>query len=77
MPDGSGRDSYVIFNYGLKANYRSGYKEFEKDLRSGYNTPMMDARQSRRNDPWGTDVSSYRNWPSPTARAMNRKVYDE
>ena len=36
VPDGSGRDSYVIFNYGLKANYRSGYKEFEKDLRSGH-----------------------------------------
>ena len=53
------------------------YKEFEKDLRSGHDTPMMDARQSRRNDPWGTDVSSYRNWPSPTARAMNRRVYDE
>ena len=77
VPDGSGRDSYVIFNYGLKANYRSGYKEFEKDLRSGHDTPMMDARQSRRNDPWGTDVSSYRNWPSPRARAMNRKCFDE
>ena len=34
VPDGSGRDSYVIFNYGLKANYRSGYKDFERGLRS-------------------------------------------
>lgn len=34
VPDGSGRDSYVIFNYGLKANYRSSYKKFERDLRS-------------------------------------------
>ena len=72
VPDGSGRDSYVIFNYGLKANYRSGYKEFERDLRSGTSTPMMDARQARRNDPWGTDVSSYQNWPSPSARHRNR-----
>ena len=28
VPDGSGRDSYVIFNYGLKRNYRSSYNEF-------------------------------------------------
>ena len=34
VPDGSGRDSYVIFNYGLKANYRSAYKNFEQGLRS-------------------------------------------
>ena len=33
-PDGSGRDSYIIFNHGLKANYRSKHREFEKDLRS-------------------------------------------
>ena len=34
VPDGTGRDSYIIFNYGLKANYRSSYKEFERGLRS-------------------------------------------
>ena len=34
VPDGTGRDSYVIFNYGLKANYRSSYRGFENDLRS-------------------------------------------
>ena len=28
VPDGSGRDSYVIFNYGLKANYKSSYNDF-------------------------------------------------
>jgi len=44
VPDGTGRDSYVIFNYGLKANYRSSYKEFERGLRSEQATPMMDAR---------------------------------
>lgn len=73
MPDGSGRDSYVIFNYGLKANYRSGYQEFQKGLRSGHQTPMMDARQAMRNDPH----DSFRNWQSPTARRQNRKIYDE
>ena len=28
VPDGSGRDSYVIYNYGLKANYRSDFQGF-------------------------------------------------
>ena len=71
VPDGSGRDSYVIFNYGLKANYRSAYKNFERDLRSRHETPIMDSRQERAKDPWGTDISSYRNWPSPSARKRN------
>lgn len=26
VPDGTGRDSYVIFNYGLKSNYRSSFR---------------------------------------------------
>ena len=77
VPDGTGRDSYVIFNYGLKANYRSSYKEFERDLRSSTQTPLMDARQQRRNDPYGTDVSSYRNWQSPNARRQNSRLYNE
>lgn len=33
VPDGSGRDSYVIFNSGLKRNHRSQWKEFESKLR--------------------------------------------
>lgn len=77
VPDGSGRDSYVIFNYGLKANYRSGYNNFQKDLRSGHATPVMDARQAKRLDPWGTDVSSYCNWQSPKARHQNRQIFNE
>ena len=72
VPDGSGRDSYVIFNYGLKANYRSGYKDFERGLRSRQETPLMDSRQSRTMDPYGTDIGSYRNWQSPSARRQNR-----
>lgn len=71
VPDGSGRDSYVIFNYGLKTNYRSPYKNFERDLRSRQETPMMDSRLERIKDPWGTDISSYRNWPSPGSRKRN------
>ena len=38
---------------------------------------MMDARQARRNDPFGTDHSSYNNWPSPSARRANNKVLCE
>ena len=41
-PDGSGRDSYIIRAYGLKRDYRSGFKEFERGLRSGSTTPVMD-----------------------------------
>ena len=77
VPDGTGRDSYVIFNYGLKANYKSSFREFERDLRSFQATPMMDARQQRRVDPWGTDSASYRNWQSPQARALNNKTFHE
>jgi hypothetical protein len=32
-PDGSGRDSYVIRNFGLKRDYKSYYHDFEKGLR--------------------------------------------
>ena len=44
-PDGSGRDSYIIRSFGLKRDYRSGYKDFERGLRSGSTTPIMDSRQ--------------------------------
>jgi hypothetical protein len=43
-PDGSGRDLYIIRNYGLKRNYRSNYKNFECKLREEINTPVMDAK---------------------------------
>ena len=64
VPDGSGRDSYIIRNYGLKSNYRSKYREYEQGLRSGSPTPIMDARALRQRDPWGTDATHYLNWPS-------------
>ena len=67
VPDGTGRDLYIIRNYGLKANYRSKYREFEKELRSGSPTPQMDARSLRNRDPWGADATHYTNWPSNTA----------
>lgn len=72
VPDGSGRDSYVIFNYGLKTNYRSDYKGFERGLRGRQETPLMDSKLAMRNDPFGTDMSSYCNWQSPHARRQNR-----
>ena len=44
VPDGSGRDLYIIKSYGLKRNYKSGFREFERGLRTGSTTPMMDSR---------------------------------
>ena len=66
VPDGTGRDSYIIFNYGLKANYRSSFREFERGLRSPIDdTPMMNERQVRKMDPYNVDITAYRNWYSP------------
>ena len=69
VPDGQGRDSYIIRNYGLKANYRSSYKAYERSLRCNTEgTPNMDAEQIRRRDPTGKDSSQYLNWPSTRAK---------
>lgn len=76
-PDGTGRDSYIIRNYGLKANYRSEYREFERGLRSGSPTPNMDARHLRKKDPWGADATHYTNWPSMQAVKQNYKIFNE
>ena len=73
IPDGSGRDSYIIFDYGLKANYKSDYKGYERGLRSPMETPITDSRQMARKDPWGVDARNYQNWqPSPKARFAER-----
>ena len=56
-PDGSGRDSYIIKSYGLKRNYRSGWKVFEKSLRSGESTPVMDNRAITNRSPYRQDLS--------------------
>jgi len=47
VPDGSGRDLYIIRNYGLKRNYKSQHKYFESNLREEIVTPMMDAKIKR------------------------------
>ena len=72
-PDGSGRDSYIIRSFGLKRNYRSGYREFEKGLRTGSTTPIMDSRQISRNYPFANDITRYNNWPSQQAVAEGIK----
>ena len=77
VPDGTGRDTYVIFNYGLKANFRSDFKGYERGLRSPIDTPVMDNRQIARKDTWGVDSRNYRNWPSPKARLAERKKSNE
>ena len=43
-PDGSGRDLYIIKNYGLKRDYRSTHRDHERSLRQGEATPVMDCR---------------------------------
>jgi hypothetical protein len=52
VPDGTGRDLYVINSYGLKRNYRSNFREFEKGLRTEVGTPLMDQRQLQRRNPF-------------------------
>lgn len=32
---------------------------------------------ARKNDPFGTDISSYNNWHSPKQRREQRRVYNE
>lgn len=33
VPDGSGRDTYIIRSFGLKRDYKSNYNDFQKQLR--------------------------------------------
>ena len=78
IPDGNGRDSYIIRNYGLKANYQSKYKEFERGLRiNGSPTPAMDQLQIARRDPLNKDATTYLNWPSKKAVIANRTLYPQ
>lgn len=77
IPDGSGRDTYIIRSFGLKRDYRSNYNDFQKQLRSGSSTPMMDAEQIRRRSPHKVDGSFYTNWPSPKAVLENIKTLKE
>lgn len=62
VPDGSGRDSYIIRNYGLKRNYQSGYREYEKSLRQDQKTPMMDSKIRRKSHQ--PDITQFLNWPN-------------
>ena len=51
-PDGSGRDSYIIQNFGLKRNYKSTNKQtdYQMSLRDNISTPIMDKRVKMRRD---------------------------
>jgi len=62
IPDGSGRDKYIINAFGLKHDYKSDYQTFQRGLRSGQETPIMDFKTRRRSSP--ADITLYRNWPS-------------
>ena len=63
-PDGSGRDSYVIRAFGLKRDYKDNYQNFQRGLRSGNETPVMDLRIRRMSHPLENDIPMYSNWPS-------------
>ena len=77
IPDGTGRDTYIIYNYGLKANFKSDFKGYERSLRSPIATPVMDNRQLARQDSWGVDARNFIHWPSPKARLAERKKSNE
>ena len=76
-PDGSGRDLYIIQNYGLKRNYRSIHKNFESQLRGAIETPMMDARTKKSLQPGKVDFTQYLNWPSQQTVERNRLLFKE
>jgi len=72
VPDGNGRDSYIIFNYGLKRNYKDPGKEFTSWLRKEDHTPRMDARLLMSLSPQNrVDPVLFNNWPSPRAIREN------
>lgn len=74
VQDGTGRDTYIIKAFGLKRDYKSSHREFEKFLRQDQGTPMMDAKQLNMRSPLGADATMYNNWPSPTAVRENKKT---
>lgn len=75
IPDGTGRDTYITKSFGLKRNYKSSFREFEKSLRDHTDTPVMDSRVNR-NSPFKPEATIYTNWPSPTAVKENKKIID-
>ena len=71
-PDGSGRDSYIINNFGLKANFKSDkYRQYEKTLRDPFGTPMQDSR-TRAMFEKPSDATRFLNWPSKHAQLRSR-----
>jgi len=64
IPDGTGRDTYIIKAFGLKRDYQSDCNNYVNSLRITEHTPMMDKRAMNRRDPHGKDISNYNNWIS-------------
>ena len=67
VQDGTGRDTYIMKGFGLKRDYKSSDREFEKSLREFTGTPAMDTKQMARCSPFKPDATVYNNWPSPKA----------
>lgn len=74
VPDGTGRDTYIIKGFGLKRDYKSDHREHEKSLRMSTGTPVMDARQMYNRSPFKIDATMFNNWPSPKAVKDNSKM---
>ena len=64
IPDGTGRDTYIIKAFGLKRDYKSNCNDYINSLRGGEATPMMDKLAMNRRNPQSTDLSNYNNWIS-------------
>lgn len=74
VPDGTGRDTYIIRGFGLKRDYKSQHREFEKSLRVPSGTPCMDHKQMYNRKPFKIDATMFNNWPSQNAVKENSKL---
>ena len=76
VPDGNGRDTYIIQNQGLKRDFITKHSVFENYLRSQDQTPTADQKAQRHRDPWRVDITNYRGWPSRVARQQNAILFE-
>jgi hypothetical protein len=71
IPDGTGRDTYIINAFGFKRDYKSNCNDYVHSLRSVEHTPVMDKRSLTRRNPNGKDISAYNYWLSAKDRMKN------
>ena len=76
IPDGNGRDTYIIQNQGLKRDFITKHSVFENYLRTQEQTPTADQKSQKHRDPWRVDITNYRGWPSRVARQQNAILFE-